>query len=566
MSVDQTSSGTISRAGSVLGGRKTSIMLALGFAAGFPNVMLIGTLNAWFAAAKVDLATIGILSWIGLAYAFKFLWSPAVNTAPPGFSAFGRRRGWMILCQIVMALAIAVIASSNPGVDLGLMAVAAAVAAFASATQDMAIDAWRIEAADKEAPIDLMSAVYQFGYRTASLVGGAGALLLADTIPWNGVYAVGAGIMALAVIASLLAPEPEVPKVTAASLATDPRTTPGIRRTVVTVILASWLTAALLIIAFMVISLTMKVPAVADVEAVRTSSTWLALLIDLKLLAKAGDFTALWGPLIVIATVILPCGLAAWIANRRADAPAGQHAGASDRLYAGIVSPFVELMARLGFAAILVLVLILTYRITDSIWGPFAFPFYLGEMKYTNTEVALASKTFGVIMTIAGIALGAISLMRLGRMASLTLGAILAASSNLLFADLADGSPGIDWVLNATGLQALFEWSGLDLRMARLMTAIAGENLAGGFAGAAFVAYLSGLASRLHGAVQFAVFTSLTLLVGTLGRGALGEAITEYGYGAVFRFAALLGVIAVLACILEWIRTARQPKPADAPP
>jgi PAT family beta-lactamase induction signal transducer AmpG len=533
MTVESASSNGLVRARAVLGRRKTAIMLALGFAAGFPNVLLIGTLNAWFAAAKVDLATIGILSWIGLAYAFKFLWSPAINTPPLGLARLGRRRGWMIVCQVTMAAAIAVIASADPISGLGLMAIAAAVAAFASATQDMAIDAWRIEAADDSAPIDLMSAIYQFGYRTASLVGGAGALLLADALPWNGVYAIGAVVMGLAILASLAAPEPQVPAVTAQSLATDRRTTPAIRRAVVGVILLAWTAAAILIIQFMVVSLTSDVP------------------------PKASEFTSFWGPWIVAATVILPCGLAAWIAGRPAIAPHGQHAGRSDRLYAAIVLPFVELMARLGLAAILVLILILTYRITDSIWGPFAFPFYLGEMKYTNTEVALASKTFGVFMTIAGVALGALALVKLGRMASLTLGAVLAAASNLLFADLAEGATAIDSVLNVTGLHALFDWGGLDVRMARLMTAIAGENLAAGFAGAAFVAYLSSLASRLHGAVQFAVFTSLTLLVGTLGRGALGEAIETYGYGDVFRFAAVLGVIAVIACVAEWIRTAR---------
>lgn len=96
MTAEGASANALSRARTVLGGRKTAVMLALGFAAGFPNVLLIGTLNAWFAAAKVDLATIGILSWIGLAYAFKFLWSPAVNAPPPGFRQLGRRRGWMV--------------------------------------------------------------------------------------------------------------------------------------------------------------------------------------------------------------------------------------------------------------------------------------------------------------------------------------------------------------------------------------------------------------------------------------------------------------------------------------
>lgn len=270
------------------------------------------------------------------------------------------------------------------------------------------------------------------------------------------------------------------------------------------------------------------------------------------------------GPWIVAATVIFPCALAAWLSRLSPKASAQPGHRSVDRLYGAIVTPFVEIMSRLGLAAILVVFLILTYRITDSIWGPFAFPFYLQELQYTNSEVAFASKLFGVIMTIAGVGLGAICLVVLGRMASLTLGAAIAAASNLLFADLAYGGPGIDAVLTATGLDGLFAWFGADLRMARLMIAITGENIAAGFAGAAFVAYLSSLASRLHGAVQFAVFTSLTLLVGTLGRGWIGEEIKEIGYGPVFEITAMIGIVAVIACIFEWMRTPRAGNEAKA--
>jgi PAT family beta-lactamase induction signal transducer AmpG len=529
----------LARASRILGRRKTLTMMALGFSAGLPFALLTGTINAWFSAAQVNLATIGVLSWIGLAYAFKFLWSPLVNVVPPlPFRMLGRRRGWILICQAVITLCIFMIASQDPQSGLGLMAVAAALGALASATQDMSIDTWRIEVADEATPIDLLSAVYQFGYRIAAFIGGAGALFLADQLPWNGVFAVGAVVMGCAMLGALAAPEPVVRE---ASAEANPQTvtTPRLRAYAVVGVLLAWAWAGFTLISFMVSAVSAETA--PDAKA----------------------FTATYGPLIVIATVIFPCGLAAWIANRGAtagDLPGRLPAFATafaPRLYSVIVEPFVELMSRLKWAAILVVVVILSYRITDSVWGPFAYPFYLGELKYTNTEVAIASKTFGVIMLIIGIAAAAWTLVQWGRMLSMMVGAVTAAVSNLLYVDLANGSPAINGFLQLTGLMWLANGIGISERMMWLSTAIAGENIAAGFAGAVFVAYLSSLASRLHGAVQFAVFSSLTMLIGTLGRGALGEMIKVDGYASVFLFTMWLGGIAVVACALEWMRQAR---------
>ena len=229
-----------------------------------------------------------------------------------------------------------------------------------------------------------------------------------------------------------------------------------------------------------------------------------------------------------------------------------------DTFYDAILAPLVELMGRLGWGAVIVLGLILTYRITDGVWGPFAFPFYMGDtggaLGHTKAEVALASKTFGVIMTIVGIALGGWALLVIGRMWSLLLGAILSAATNLLMMDLALGAPNIGPFMSVTGLYSLFGTIGVNEHLARLMLAIAGENIAGGFAGAAFVAYLSALSNRTFGAVQFAVFISLALLIGTLGRGALGELIDAQGYAPMFAIAAWLGVVAIVFVLIEWVR------------
>jgi PAT family beta-lactamase induction signal transducer AmpG len=200
---------------------------------------------------------------------------------------------------------------------------------------------------------------------------------------------------------------------------------------------------------------------------------------------------------------------------------------------------------------VIVLGLILSYRITDNIWGSFAFPFYLQELKYSGDEVAFASKIFGVFMTMAGIAIGGILFATMGRMPTLMAGAIVAAASNLLFADLAAGAPFIDGFARLLGLDA-FE---PDLRMTRLMIAISGENIAGGLAGAAYVAYLSSITSREFSAVQYALLSSLTFLIGSLGRAAVGEAIDEIGYAPVFLWTALIGLSAVLFVALEWMRT-----------
>ena len=154
-------------------------------------------------------------------------------------------------------------------------------------------------------------------------------------------------------------------------------------------------------------------------------------------------------------------------------------------------------------------------------------------------------------MTMAGIAIGAALFATLGRMPTLLIGALLAAASNLLYADLASGAHFID----ATARLLQLDTFGSDLRMVRLLIAISGENIAGGLAGAAFVAYLSSITSREYSAVQYALLSSLTFLVGSLGRAAIGEAIDRIGYAPVFRFTALIGLIAVFFVFLEWIRT-----------
>ena len=521
--------------------RRTLAMLLLGFSAGLPFAMLFGTLNAWLSEAEVSATTIGVLSWVGLFGAFKFLWSPTVSLIPPGLGRMmGRRRSWLLLCQAVLVIALVVIAISRPdGGAVGVLALAAAAGAFASATQDIVIDTWRIEVADDRVPVDLLSAVYQLGFRTAALVGGAGGLVFADHFGWPATFMASALLIGLGVAGTLIAPEPKpAPREV---IARERLGSPKLRLTALAITLATWAWAAFMLIRFMVSALT-ATPA-----------------------PSAGAFIQTWGPWIVGGAVLLPAalaGLIVWRGRSASQTAASEAPSFLNTLYDAVLAPLVELMGRLGWGALIVLGLILSYRITDGVWGPFAYPFYLGAeggaLGHTLTEVALASKTFGVVMTIVGIALGGWALLVFGRMPCLLIGAVLSAATNLLFMDLALGAPTIGPFMQVTGLYGLFGAFGLGEPMARLMVAIAGENIAGGFAGAAFVAYLSALSNKLFGAVQFAVFTSLALLIGTLGRAPLGEVIDAYGFAPMFQFAALIGLVAVVFCVLEWIRLTAQ--------
>jgi PAT family beta-lactamase induction signal transducer AmpG len=228
-----------------------------------------------------------------------------------------------------------------------------------------------------------------------------------------------------------------------------------------------------------------------------------------------------------------------------------------------LVAPLGELSARLGWGVLIVIGFILTYTLCYNIWSSFAFPFYLDFLHYSKDEVAFASKVFGIFMTMVGIALGGYLFARIGRLPTILIGAILPVFGNFVYADLAEGSPRIDMVAHVLRLDALATALGSDERMVRLLLAISLENISTGIAGAAFVAYLSGIVSRRFTAVQYALLSSLTFLIGSLGRGIAGEAFDIYGYATVFRWTAAAGAFAILFVVLEWIRVANENRRAE---
>ncbi len=573
------------RAFKALRDRRMAAMLLLSFAAGIPYGVVLGTLNAWFTEAKVDVSQAGVLGLIVLAYSFKFIWAPGFQKASyPLKLPFGARRGWLLTFQLSIAILIGVLALTNPAISLGLVAAAALAIALFSATHDIVLDAWRIEVARDDEDLDLMSALYQFGYRLAGLLTGALALVAAARIGWPATIGGLAILMVFSMIGTFVAPDPEVSQTKeAGALARQSRFGIDVRKWASSGVMLAWAIGISMLLIYMWQYLTFEPPSAEQIEAGAAKNP-----------LSPSKFVRSQGPIIVALTVLVPALVATVLLRRSdgnlADAPSTNVPilqSVTDAVFGSVILPMADLVKRLGWAFILILALILTYRFADLVWGSFAYFFYLddrfGALWMTNDEVAVASKTFGVIMTICGSALGAVALVFLGRMPCLFIGALLAGVTNLLFADLAAGryivetatfvpEVGGDRVtafLSMTGLDHVLELIpplfGMENRpeLTRLMGAIAGENLAVGFASVASVAFLTSIVNPKYAAVQYALLASLTMLIGSLGRAWIGELIETDGYFTVFMTTFWIGMVPVVLVALEWLRQVRYGPPMN---
>lgn len=415
-------------------------MLALGFSAGLPLLLVLGTLSFWLREAGIDRTTIGYLSWVGLAYAFKWVWSPLVDRMPlPLLTRWlGRRRSWLLLAQGMVVAGLVGMAFNDPQQALSPLVWCALAVAFGSATQDIALDAFRIESADADRQAAL-AATYQTGYRLAMIWAGAGVLWLAarseasgvtgyQASAWHMAYLAMAASMAVGVLTVLLSPEP------------TPRPLPPAR------------------------------------------------------------------------------GLAEWLRG-------------------ALVDPFADFIGRYRWHALLVLGLIAVYRIADVVMGIMANPFYV-DMGFTKDEVAAVTKVYGVVMTLGGAFVGGAMAMRWGVMRVLMLGALLSAGSNLLFAWLAT--------------------RGHDLY--GLIFVVSADNLAGGIASAAFIAYLSSLTNVQYSATQYALFSSMMLLFPKWLAGFSGRFVDAHGYADFFTATAFLGLpVLVLVALASRVKSTSSP-------
>jgi VCBS repeat-containing protein len=668
--------------------RAEYVMYGLGFASGLPYSLLAGSLGVWIANSGLSFSVIGALSWIGLFYAFKFIWAPAFDwLVPPWARTMGRRRAWMVVCQVLIAVCLFGMAFIDPRENIVLFALFAVSAAFASASQDIVIDAWRIEQAETPKMLDSMSVNYQMGYRLAALLAGGIALLMADV--WSadrareraptepGVITGQFGTLNLepdgdfqyvadpanATVVALQPGQPavrehfDIPYTERGQAMAEPMpldiairasatglvaesTRPGPKSQGATLtgdalldLANGWSQIWVWLAALMAVCIAATFAAPEGVlkpreagpeqdaetkklrqrSAVPVALGWagsgLALLGFMfytlgNPTASAAAFRDAATPWILLLTIGAPLAVSFWLATKPGVIAAPMRPRSfTDALFERVLAPMADLVRRYWLWALPILLLAMTYRIADSIWGSFAQPFYIAILGNSNSDVAVAQKLIGVAMTMGGIALGGVGVALAGRVWALIIGAVLAAVTNLLYVDLAYGAAWSDEFLRVTGIGGFLDWSigGLvnsvnstgapifaDVnpgdKINRLTVVIAMENLAGGFASAVHLVWLSSIVNKRYAAVQYALFGSLALLIGVIFRPRLGEyvdAVKTLGLEAqaarfadIFNLAMWIGFAAVALCFVELYRQRKekaaavpapdaQPKPAE---
>ena len=459
--------------------RRMLVMLALGFAAGLPNLLIFDTLSAWLRQADVPLRTIGFFSLATLAYSLKFLWAPLVDrTAVPLLTPLlGHRRAWMLAAQAVIILGLWLVSGANPAANLWLVASFAVLVAFASATQDVVIDAWRIEAAGEERQ-GAMAAMYQWGYRIAILTAGIAPLLLAKRIDWHFAYAVMAALMAIGIFAVLAAPRERPRPVMPSLLPRDLPTQPAAEA-------LEWIARLSLLLGGAYVFGVGFTGQFVMIE-------WVASAFGATPDALA-DLRTIWDqrPVGVLVQVGLACLGLFLIVGAALPIP-GARTRPSTYFVRSYGDPLRDFFSRFAGTAGLILAMICCYRLSDFILN-IMNPFYL-DLGFDLDTIAEVRKGIGVPMLMLGVGVGGWSIARFGLIRSLIVGALAGPVSNLVFAWLAMQGP--------------------DPRAFAL--AIMVDNVSAGYAGTILIAYMSSLTSAGFTATQYALFSSLYSLPGKL--------------------------------------------------
>ena len=451
-------------------------MIVLGFAAGLPFLLIFDTLSAWLRSEGLTLEVIGFFSLATLVYSFKFLWAPFVDraTVPILTNQLGHRRSWMLVCQIAIIIGLALVAGQSPTTNLGLMAALAVMVGFSSATQDIAIDAWRIEVVD-ESRQGAMAAAYQWGYRVAILTAGALPLFLAGPYGWNVSYGVMAALMGIGIIATLAAPREREHRLRAVHL-DDVPPVPARDSVEWVARLALLAGAALLLGSGLSANVTLMANIVAG-AGLDSVAAWLRSLWT----GPTGVWAQVSAVLIGFAIVGLAVSPVPGIRTRP-----GAYLGSA------LVEPLLEFMRRYGSKALPILALICLYRLSDFLLN-IMNPFYL-DLGFTLAEVAEVRKIFGVVALMAGVFVGGYAIARFGMARALVAGALAGPLSNLVFV----------WL--ATRGHDIFA----------LFVAIGVDNVLSGMSGTCLIAYMSSLTTTGFTATQYALFSSLYALPGRL--------------------------------------------------
>lgn len=542
---------------------KMAMMLVLGFTAGLPFLLYFSTLSVWLERSDIDVALIAFFSFFGLAYSFKFLWAPILDRVDvPGFSRmFGRRRAWIFVAQLSVACAMIGIGIADPTQNLAATALFSFLLAFSSATQDIGIDAWRIEAAkddDEQAPL---AAAYQYGYKVGMIISGGVALVIAGVASFNLAYVTMAGIMATAALVFAVWDRRYGLRAAAAAgiallgvglfvglgelTALFPENTLGFALFEFLSALFKFVTA--LAAAYFVYALVRAMTETTEEHSYSFGS-----------IAKGLTFSLI----IILSITILAAGIgflipkaleALGIAPKRSDIAqmAIYLAAAPIVLCALFISPvrklpadsphlkhpfygaFADFFWRHGYIALLILCFVSFYRLSDIVMGTVAKPAY-SHMGYTPAEIGLASGIYGVWIVFIGVAAAGISALSLGLKRSLIIGAIISVLGNVIFA----------WMVQQSSDS-----------LVPILIAITADNIAAGYAGTVFVAFMSTFVNKSFAGTQYAIFSSIYSLGPKLMAGSSGHLVkvfggsedaTTQGYSTFFLYAAALGVPAII--------------------
>jgi PAT family beta-lactamase induction signal transducer AmpG len=485
-------------------------MLFLGFSAGIPLLLIFSTLSVWLREAGVDRSTVTFFSWAALGYSFKFLWAPIVDLLPLPFITrlVGRRRAWLLIAQVLIITAILWMASVDPGENpenLTVMAMAAILLGFSSATQDVVIDAYRIESAEQSFQA-LLSSMYIAGYRMGMLVAGAGSLFLADYLgggggysyqAWRATYIAMAVVMGGGFVTTLCIAEPASSR--------------GIKQDIYSV--TDYLRfLVLFVLAMAAFALTFFKSGAGFMEwseifpfffsGVTSSGSFVTEFLRFCLAAGAAA---------IVAWLTVMTGLV----NK-------------DMVRQAYYAPVKDFFFRYGGkTAILLLILIGFYRLSDIVLGVVSNVFYL-DMGFSKTVIAGITKSFGLGMTLVGGFLGGFLTIRFGVQKILFLGAFLSAATNLLFMLLA----------------------GAGNNLTLLTLVIGADNLSAGIATTAFIAFLSSLTNVAFTAVQYAIFSSMMTLLPKMIGGYSGTMVSVFGYEKFFLVTAAMGIPVLLLIVL----------------
>ena len=358
-------------------------MLLLGFSSGLPILLVFSTLSVWLVKAGVERSTVTMFSWAALAYSFKFIWSPLVDNLSFLLKKFGHRKTWLLFSQGFIILSLIFISQTDPSKMLVFTAIGAVLIAFSSATQDIIIDAYRIESAPQNYQ-GVLSSMYISGYRIAMLVAGAGSLYLAsffgvneyNVIVWQKVYLIMACLMLIGVFTTILSPEPNIKRKNSFIKLND---------------------QIKFLISFL-ISISIFILVYSQVKS------------PINIYSPIGNFLFTFLKLFIS---FISSGISIFLLIKIKLIPKKSALDA----YA---KPVLEFINRYGKLALIILSLIGLYRIADIVMGVVANIFYL-EKGYNVKDIATYSKFFGVLATILGGLIGGYSAVKFGTIKALFL-------------------------------------------------------------------------------------------------------------------------------------------------